>query len=398
MVIYFLCHHTIITMSKSSMIKVEKKVKIKTEDKGPTLNALRENSDQSFKDVVQDLSINEFYTKADVKQKYNKFLTSVVPEPNYNYMCDLIEMPTTDQGLKWLLTMVDLATNLCDIEPMKDKSAKSTLDAFQRILKRRILRIPEISLKSDNGSEFRGVFDKFLGDNKILHKYSMPYRHQQMAPIESLNRTVARLLLNYINDKSVEIKKDYMNWTDILPQLRKELNEYRKRDLDKLRDYQDKRTVNAFDGGDPEYQIGDYVHWKIDKPTDIHGNSINDNKFRTGDRIYSVASRKIVDILYYPSEPHHRYKLYDMPYVSYNATELKPADKEGDYYIIKKIWGKAIDKDGVLWYKVWYDKEKKDKSSWVKATELVDDGAQDAIDEYEQSIVTKKKKARAKTK
>ena len=79
----------------------EKKVKIKTET-GPSLNDLRENSKQSFKEVIKDLSINEFYTKADAKQKYNKFVTAVVPEPDFNYMSDLIEMPTTKAGFKWI--------------------------------------------------------------------------------------------------------------------------------------------------------------------------------------------------------------------------------------------------------------------------------------------------------
>jgi hypothetical protein len=91
-------------------------------------------------------------------------------------------------------------------------------------------------------------------------------------------------------------------------------------------------------------------------------------------------------------------QLYDMPHVSYSASELKPAQNEGNYYVIKKIWDKVKDKDGILWYKVWYQKEKKEKSSWVKATELLEDGAQDAIDEYEASVIEKKKKARTKRK
>jgi hypothetical protein len=384
----------------SKPIKDEKKVKIKSEVAPalPTLNSVRENNDQSFKDVVKDLSINEFYTKADTKRKYNKFIMQVVPIANFNYFCDLIEMPTTSKGMKWILSMLDIATNLFDIEPMKDKSAKSTLDAFQRILKRGILKLPKVSLKSDNGSEFKGVFDKYLTDHKIFHKYAVPYRKSQTGPIESLNRTVARLLLNYINEKSVEIGKDYLEWTDFLPQVREEVNKYRERDLDKLKEYQKAHYVNPFDTGEPEYKVGDFVHWKLDRPTDIHGNVINDNKFRMGDRLYSLASRKITEILYFSSKPYHRFKLYDMPHVSYSASELKPAQNEGDYYVIKKIWDKVKDKDGVLWYKVWYQKEKKEKSSWVKATELLEDGASEAIDEYEASVIEKKKKARTKGK
>lgn len=205
--------------------------KLKIEE-GPSLNDLRENSDQSFKDVIKDLSINEFYTKSDSKQKYNKFITVVVPEANWNYMSDLIEMPTTSKGYKWLLTVVDLATNEMDIEEMKNKEAKTTMEAFKKIVKRGILKLPEISLKTDGGSEFKGAFNKYLEDQGIMHKTAMPYRKQQMGPIEGLNTTIARLLMNYINDKSVELEEDYFNWTDILPIVREEVNKYRKRDLD----------------------------------------------------------------------------------------------------------------------------------------------------------------------
>ena len=62
------------------------------------------------------------YVYIDNKQKkYNKFISAIVPEPNFNYMSDLIELPTTTEHYKWLLVVVDLATNLFDIEPMKNK-------------------------------------------------------------------------------------------------------------------------------------------------------------------------------------------------------------------------------------------------------------------------------------
>jgi hypothetical protein len=244
-------------------------------------------------------------------------------------MSDLIEMPTTSKGYKWLLTVVDLATNEMDIEEMKNKEAKTTMEAFKKIVKRGILKLPEISLKTDGGSEFKGAFNKYLEDQGIMHKTAMPYRKQQLGPIEGLNTTIARLLMNYIND--------YFNWTDILPFVREEVNKYRKRDLDKLKQYQAKRFFDPNVAGDPEFTIGDFVHWKMDRPTDIHENPVNDSKWRMGDRIFSVETRKITDILYYPSAPYYRYKLHDLPQVSYSASELKLSDKEGDFYDVKKI-------------------------------------------------------------
>ena len=48
-----------------------KKEKIKKE-KPLTRRKLRENSSVNFKDVMETLKIDEFYTKVDNKQRYNE--------------------------------------------------------------------------------------------------------------------------------------------------------------------------------------------------------------------------------------------------------------------------------------------------------------------------------------
>ena len=315
--------------SEDTKVKVEKKiktegknVKIKKEDTGPTLNDLRDNDDQTFTDVIHDLSINEFYTKQVIKQKYNKFVSAVVPEEKFNHMSDLIEMPTTKAGFKWILVVLDLATNEFDIEPMNNKEAKTTMEGFKKIVKRGILTLPEISLKTDGGTEFKGAFNSYLEYHGIMHKTAKVYRKQQMGPVEGLNTTITRLLMNYINDKSVELDEDYYDWTDLLNLVREEVNSYRKRDMDKLKLYQNKCFFKPSVAGEPEYEIGQYVHYKMERPIDIHGHAINDNKFRAGDRMFSIETRKIDDILYYPSAPWYRYELHDMINVSHSAAEL----------------------------------------------------------------------------
>lgn len=383
-------------MDKSKVKIEDTKVKLKAKIGGPTLNGLRENSSRSFKDVIKDVGINEFFTKADTKQKYNKFVTAVVPEKDFNYMSDLIELPTTSQGFKWLIVVLDLATNLFDIEPMKNKTAETTRNAFKMIVKRGILGLPEISLKSDGGTEFKGAFEKYLTDHGIMHKTAKAYRKQQMGPVEGLNSTIARILMTYLNDKSVEIDEDYYNWTDILDLVRKEVNKYRKRDLTKLKEYQDKRYFDPNVEGETEFNIGDFVHWKMDRPTDILGNAINDNKFRKEDRIFSIETRQITDILCYPSAPYYRFKLQDMVDVSYSASELKLSKQQGDFYEVKAIVDKTVDADGVTFYKVWWKGYLKAEAEWVEKDQLIEDGIGDAIDEYEESVAQKQHKGKKK--
>jgi hypothetical protein len=45
----------------------------------------------------------------------------------YNEMGDLLQLPTTKEGYKYILSVVDIWSNYFDIEPMKTKTAKSSV-------------------------------------------------------------------------------------------------------------------------------------------------------------------------------------------------------------------------------------------------------------------------------
>jgi hypothetical protein len=362
--------------------KLEEKPVIHT-----SLRDLREESSLSFESTLMKLDIDEFFTKDDKKQKYNKFINSIVPEEDFNFQADLIEMPTTSEGYKWILTVVDLATNEFDLEPMKNKESVSTVKAFQAIMKRKILGYPDVSIKTDGGTEFKGAFRTFIHGKKIMLKTAMPYRKQQMGPVEGLNKTVTRILMNYLNSKSQELNKEYHNWTDILPQLREEVNQYRKRDLDQVKKYQGEHYFNPTEPS--TYNIGDFVHFKMNRPTDIQGRTLNDGKFRAGDRRYSIESREIVDILNYNDDPYYRYKLKDMPHVSYSEYELKPSQQKDNYYVVKKIIGKKTEKK-IKYYLIHWKGQLKKKATWEKASDLIEDGLEDEIKEFDKMVNRKR--------
>ena len=54
---------------------------------------------------------------------------------------DTLFLPN-DNGFKYCLVVVDIASRKMDCEPMKTKSAEETKKAFQKILKRKILKEP----------------------------------------------------------------------------------------------------------------------------------------------------------------------------------------------------------------------------------------------------------------
>jgi len=105
------------------------------------------------------------------------------------------------------LVIVDLATNEFDIEPLKNKTSENVLNGFQKIIKRKFLKLPKGSLRTDSGTEFKGVFHKWLLEKEVFHKNALPNRHKQMANVESLNKQLGRIFNGYMNFKEEELRK-----------------------------------------------------------------------------------------------------------------------------------------------------------------------------------------------
>ena len=131
-----------------------------------------------MKSLKQSLGIDDTYTKlyrrptkADeqTKVKDNVYLAS-----GYNYMADILHLPTDSFGFNKLLVVVDLATDAFDIEKMKGETADETLKAFKKMTTRGIIKIPEASLMSDGGSSFKSTFHEYLYENGVNQRTARP--------------------------------------------------------------------------------------------------------------------------------------------------------------------------------------------------------------------------------
>ncbi len=85
----------------------------------------------------------------------------------------------------------------------------------------------------------------------------MPNRHNQLANVENLNKTLGKLFNGYMNAKEIETGRVHKQWTDVIPIIRTDLNEIRERP-----------------NGDPQYSI-------FTSPTE------------------SIPKYKVVDIVYF---------------------------------------------------------------------------------------------------
>jgi hypothetical protein len=154
-----------------------------------------------MKTLLKSFKIDEKLTKPRLeKQPVNHQFKNNIPRiEDYNFMADLIEMPELKNKNKYILVIVDLTTNEFDIEPLKNKSAEDVLEASKKIVERSYLKISYASIRTDNGKEFKGVFDKFCDNNHIFHKVNIQNRHSQLANVDSLCNQLERLFNGYMN-------------------------------------------------------------------------------------------------------------------------------------------------------------------------------------------------------
>lgn len=334
-----------------------------------------------FKELIKKLNIDERYTKPRLeKQKvFNSIKHNIPMVEDVNFMADTLYLPETKEGFKYLLVVVDLATNDFDIEPMKNIDTKTTAAAFQTMMKRKYLNFPNF-IRTDDGTEFKDKFTKMLTKNDVLQKIALPKRHKQLANVESLNRQLGRIFNGYMNMKEKSTGKVYREWLDIIDTVRKDLNKIRRVDL--------KKNVSDYDYPifDPDteakFKVGDMVHEKLDYPENALGNKQPTENFRVGDVRFSMVPKKIERVIYMNTYPYYRYILSGIKNASYSEYELIKSRFRTERYKVKSI----IDSREVgrsKEYLVWWKGYKKKDSTWEPRKNLIQDGLKNLIDEFE---------------
>jgi len=265
---------------------------------------------------------------------------------------------------------------------MKNKEAKTTLEAMKRIFSRKILIKPKMSITTDNGGEFKGVFDKFCKDNDIDHRYTVPNRHKQLGNVENLNKQLGRLFNGYMNRIEKETLEPFVEWVDIVDDVRREFNKIKRENPPKIQDEPDFNLAAV-----PKYKKGEFVYYKLDWPRNALNKEQPTATFRVGDYRWSTEKKKIEEVLFYPGRVPFRYMLNDLMNVSFTEDELKSAKggPDAETFQVKKIIDQKKER-GVTYYLVWWVGYLKKNSTWEAEQQLIEDGLQAEIDKYKATL------------
>jgi hypothetical protein len=389
------------TRSKNKVLKTSippKKVKIKEDvkqddDKIEIVNIKKEkqpNNSKKYDELMKTMKIDETFTRPITKKpKFDRVKNFIHPEEDYNYACDLLMLPTTTKGFKYLLTFIDLWSDEVEAEPLKNKQSSSILRAATNIFKRKILNKPKASIRTDEGTEFKGEFHKYLYDQSILHSVALPNRHKQNGAIENVNKLLGRIIMNYLLLKEEELEKEYTEWTDLFPKLIVELNKIRKRP--NKDPYAPRIAPKMSMIQQQKFNVGDIVYRKLDTPKDSFNNYQRTNpKFRMGDKRWDDKEpKKIKSIQYYPNNV--RYVLEGIDNVAYTQDELMLAKEKEAKFAVKKILDRRS-RNKQIEYLIHFKKELKKNASWQPKQNLIEDGLEKELEEFDKNFSKLKKK------
>lgn len=241
-------------------------------------------------------------------------------ERGQSYMMDLIFLPD-DNGYKYALVVLDLATNNIDAEPVQNRQASTMVNALKNIFKRKFIKPPKAMVTTDAGNEFKDKFDKYCKDNGIFHRTTKVGRHQQLLPIDNKIALISKYLNIAMVSDELTTNKTSRKWTPRLTQLIKILNQpkylYKVKTDDEIQD------MNVEIKGNPDlYEVGTKVRVICDSPTDHLSGKRLHGRFRVGDVRFSKRIHTIKFVVLLPQQP-AMYIVDGMPHVYYTRNDLQ---------------------------------------------------------------------------
>lgn len=166
--------------------------------------------DKLYKKLPKDLNISKKKLKEWLEKQHAVQLHMKRPTINnyfpiksayrdHIWQADLMDVSRDshdNQGINFLLCVLDIFTRYAWVSGLKNKSAVSVTKAFKEILSTS-KRSPKI-LSSDNGTEFtNNTFQNLLKAFNIESSFNEPGDHHRMGIIERFNKTLRGLIEKY---------------------------------------------------------------------------------------------------------------------------------------------------------------------------------------------------------
>ena len=307
----------------------------------------------------RDNSIVKNLTKTPPKEPRDVMPHTTAPIENAVQQADLLYLPN-DDGYKYLLVIVDIATRKVDAEPLKSKDSTEVKKAFQKIYKRKILKSP-LRLEVDAGKEFEGTFKAFYDKVFDIVK-KIAGRHRQQSVVETKNYQIGKILNTRMLVEEINNRAESHSWVDILPDVIKLMNKHLSHKAMDT-DINEPIKTNPFTA--KVLPIGTKVRVQLDNPKSYIDDKALSGKFRAGDIRWTKTTHTITQIYLRPAQP-PMYQLDNNKRVAYTKyqlqvvkdNELPPSTLSQHKWNVKKLLKRFKLKNKIYFEVLWEDGSK----------------------------------------
>lgn len=270
---------------------------------------------KDVQEFVANQETAQLHKKAPVDTKSNHITSSA---NQHDYQADLLDLAKygkSNGGNNWCLLVEDIFNRKAFAAPLKTKSPNDVLPALNKAFE--VMGKPQLTLKTDQGGEFKGVVGKKLKELHIVHHTAEVGDHRVLGMIDSL----CRFFKNAIHRHFTQTQST--NWIDYLPTLVQSYNNTPHSSLKGMSPVEAERketvtrnlTYNMVtrDKREPKFAVGDTVRVLKRKMTFDRG-------YETKWSIQRFTIEAI-DGLYYVLSNGKRYREHQL-------TKVKPAMEE----------------------------------------------------------------------
>ena len=248
--------------------------------------------------------------KKETKEEAPRFYSFVKDD---THQADILHLPHDVRKVNgkkidyaYALVITDMATGLCDAEPMpfhegwKAPKEEDVISGVQKIYGRKYLKFPA-HITTDSGKEFGDKFRAYFAFNKTSVRKALPGRHRQLGLVERKNRTIGRILFMRMFAQETLTGEPSREWVDDLPIVIEKMNlKYGHKP------YTDKELLKHFDPWKNLKQkilpLGTPVRIALDEPRNYKETKLS-GRFRDTDQRWYQNVYHITGYVFDPHEP-----------------------------------------------------------------------------------------------
>ncbi len=306
-----------------------------------------------------------------------------VPKKYAVEQADLLFLPN-DEGYRYALVVVDVATRAMDAEPLKEKKAEAVLKAFKKIYARKYLKWPTKFLQVDSGSEFKSVVAKEFKRRGIIVKVGKAGRHRQQAIVERMNYYIGRVIAMRQLSEELATKETAVEWVEDLPKIVATINKV----MTRPENLQLSPSPRCKGEACNVLEAGTRVRVIAEKPMSVVDGKPLVGKFRAGDIRWEKPVRKIKQFILSPDQP-PMYLVEGIPNVAYTRNQLQvvaegeeaPRPQSQKKFIIESLEKRQKRKGKIHFWVKWLGYPSS-QNTWEPRTELMK-SVPDMVKQYE---------------